>query len=187
MKTIKSLLLFIVFAVLAAGASAQSYAKGQKDLHLGIGLVNWYYGSGYSGLVPPVNASFEIGVTENIGVGALVSFSTAKYNVDWIFGDYGWRYTWLTVGGRVAYHLDILEEPKLDTYGGLMLGLYIVNATFYSDDPTINESLYNDPASGGIAYSLFAGARYKFSEKFGVYGELGYGWTLLNVGVDLKF
>ena len=185
MKTLKSVFLFLAM-VASISLNAQTYSKGQKDLHLGIGLLSFYYGSGYNRIIPPVNASFEVGITDNIGVGGFVGVSTAKYKYSIYNVDYGWRYTWLTIGARGAYHFDILNDPKIDTYVGAMLGLHIVSATFYTDNSAITGSSYSSPATSGAGWSLFGGCRYQFSEKLGVYGELGYGYSLLNVGLRLK-
>lgn len=187
MRTMKTVFLLLGL-VATISLQAQTYSKGQKDLHLGIGLLSFYYGSGYNRIIPPINASFEVGITDNIGVGGFVGVSTAKsrYNSIFFTGDYGWRYTWITVGARGAYHFDILNDPKFDTYAGAMLGVHIVRSTFYSNDPLITSSGLSPSSNGGASWSFFGGCRYQFSDKLGVYGELGYGYSLLNVGLRLK-
>lgn len=167
--------------------NAQMYQKGQQDLHLGIGIGTTLYGSGYRSLLPPLNVSYEKGITENIGVGGYLGYATARYDYDGFNNlDYHWRYTNIIVGGRAAYHYDLFKEPKLDTYGGVMIGFNISRASFHSDDPALNEGLYDAPSSGGITWSGFLGARYQFKEKLGAYAELGYGIAWLNVGLRLK-
>lgn len=169
-------------------AHAQSYAKGQLDVHAGIGLIGTFYGSGVNSLIPPINIAFETGVADNIGVGGFLGYSTARsrYNIGGT--RYGWNYNYILLGARGAYHFrDLLEmDEKWDPYGGVMLGYYIANSTFQSDDPNLNEDLYDSPVSSSIGWSLYAGTRYKLTEKIGVYGELGYGFALLNIGLHLK-
>jgi hypothetical protein len=41
-------------------------------------------------------------------------------------------------------------------------------------------------SAGGLVGSLYVGARYYFTNFFGVMGELGYGITYLNLGVVIK-
>jgi hypothetical protein len=45
---------------------------------------------------------------------------------------------------------------------------------------------YVHGSSGGVVGAWFLGARYYFSDKFAVMGELGYGITYLNLGIALK-
>ena len=40
---------------------------------------------------------------------------------------------------------------------------------------------------GGFIWSLNAGIRYRFSEHVGIFAELGYGISILNLGLNFKF
>jgi len=176
-------LLFFAFTQL----NAQVYTKGQQDLHLGVGLLSTFYGGGFRSVLPPINVSYEKGITENIGVGAYAGYASSRYNYAGYDNlNYHWTYNYILLGARGAYHYDVFKNPKLDTYGGLMLGFTIANARFHSDNPLLNESNYTSPASGGFTWSGFVGARYQFKEKLGGYAELGYGVSVLNIGLRLK-
>lgn len=167
--------------------NAQVYQKGQQDLHLGIGLGTTLYGSGYRSLIPPINVSYEKGITDNIGVGAYLGYASARYNYDGLNNlDYHWRYTNIIIGGRGAYHYDLFKEPRLDTYAGLMIGFNVSKASFHSDNSALNEDDFTAPSTGGITWSGFLGARYQFKETLGAYAELGYGVSWLNLGLRLK-
>lgn len=176
-----------IFFLASNALQAQMYKKGQQDLHLGVGIGTTLYGSGYRSILPPINISYEKGMTENIGVGGYLGYASSRYDYDG-FGnlDYHWRYSYIILGGRAAYHYDLFKNPKLDTYGGLMLGFTLARASFHSDDPTLNEDNYTSPSSGGFTWSGFLGARYQFKEKLGAYAELGYGVAWLNVGLRFK-
>jgi hypothetical protein len=167
--------------------NAQMYTKGQQDLHFGVGLGSTFYGSGYKSVLPPINVSYEKGITENIGVGGYLGYASSRYNYNG-FGDYNyhWTYNYIILGVRGAYHYDLFKNPKLDTYGGIMLGYNIARAKFHSNDPYVNESNYTASSGGGITYSGFLGARYQFKPKLGAYAELGYGVAILNLGLRLK-
>ena len=172
-----------LFLIAFTQLNAQMYSKGQQDLHLGVGL-GTFYGSGYHTVLPPLNISYEKGITENIGVGAYAGYSSSRYNYS--FSDYHWTYNYIILGARGAYHYDLFKNPKLDTYGGIMLGFTIAKAKFHSDNPLYKESDYTSPSSGGLTWSGFLGARYQFKENLGAYAELGYGVAVLNLGVRLK-
>lgn len=171
----------------ASTLQAQMYSKGQQDLHLGIGLLSTFYGGGFHSILPPINVSYEKGITDNIGVGGYLGYASARYNYYGFTNvDYYWRYNYFILGARGAYHYDLFKVPNLDTYGGLMLGFTIASSTFHSSDPTYNSSSYSSPASGGITWSGFIGARYQIKPKLGVYGEIGYGVSVLNLGLRFK-
>jgi Outer membrane protein beta-barrel domain len=167
--------------------NAQMYTKGQQDLHLGVGLGTTLYGSGYRSILPPLNVSYEKGITDNIGVGGYIGYATSRYNYDGFNDlDYNWRYTNIILGARAAYHYDLFKKPKLDTYAGAMLGFNIARARFRSDNPLLNDNDYTSPSSGGLIWSGYIGARYQFKEKLGAYAELGYGVAWLNLGLRFK-
>lgn len=167
--------------------NAQMYTTGQQDLHLGVGLGTTLYGSGYNSILPPINVSYEKGITDNIGVGGYLGFASSRYKYNGFNNlNYQWRYTYVILGARGAYHYDLFKNPKLDTYGGLMIGFTLARAKFHSDDPTLNDNDYTAPSAGGVTWSGFVGTRYQIKEKIGVYGELGYGVAWLNVGLRVK-
>lgn len=185
MKKIVMIFALACFALTQLVAQESTFKKGDKVLNLGLGIGSTLYsGSYYKTKLPPVSASLEFGVVDNVlekgsvGVGPYVGFTSAKweYNADWY-----WTYTNLIIGARGNFHYPLVN--KLDTYTGLLLGYDIVSSkehgTAYGYD-------YNASGSS-LAWSWFIGARYYFKENFAVMGELGYGIAYLNLGVALKF
>lgn len=160
-----------VLALLGTTGLAQAqdvFGKGDKMINLGLGL-----GSSFGSLsLPPISASFDYGVADNlingdngsISVGAQVGFAGSKYaNIG-------------LVGARGAFHYQFAS--KLDTYAGLMLGYNYVNwktgydASFYSYD--------------SFGYNVFIGARYFFTDKIGAFAELGYGIAYTTLGATFR-
>jgi hypothetical protein len=190
---LRSFSLMLAFVGMFFSASAQTFKSGDQHLHLGVGFVSWYYGTDYSGIVPPVTASYEIGIADldgvgTIGVGPFVGYSTSrtpKYN-DLQGGKYWWRNTYLTIAARGAFHFDIFDDERFDTYAGLVLGYTIRSYTYQTSGVVGGTSYTYDYGSGYIARNLFGGMRYKASEKLRLFGEIGYGFTLVNVGIDFK-
>jgi len=183
----KLLLMFVVvsFALTQLIAQEPTFEKGDKVLNLGIGFGSaWYTGIGYSTQIPPVSASFEIGIVDNIlekgviGVGGYFGYSSYKYTYS--FDDWGWKYTNLFIGARGNFHYPLAN--KLDTYVGLTIGVNIVSEkTFGGYTGTSFGS------NGGLKTAEFIGARYYFSDNFAAMLELGYGVAYLNLGIALKF
>ncbi len=97
--------------------------------------------------------------------------------------DYKWTYTYLVLGARAAYHLKI-KSPKIDPYGGIMLGYNIVSFK----EPSDWSSTYGSYSGGDsyLMYGFYGGARYFFNPRMAVYAELGYGFGVLNLGISYK-
>ena len=181
MKTVtRFLFLFVLAALINTVSYGQYFKEKDKVLNLGIGLGSAIYASGSSTSMPPISASFEYGIKEGvgpgvIGIGGLLGYTSAKYD---FLGGYTWKTSYTVIGVRGSYHLVDLAD-KLDAYGGLMLGYSIVSSS--GDFGTYGA------ASSGANLSIFAGARYYFSDKFAAMAELGYGFAILNLGVAIKF
>lgn len=172
------------------------------DFNLGLGLGTTFYSRaaytapGYSFTrIPTISASGEYAVTNAIGVGGYFGYTSFKwtYASSW-YNNGGWhnyvdtyKYSFFILGARGAYHFDeFIKIDKLDCYAGLMLGYNIAKATYSTTDPSRGNIAYTGASYGGFAYSVFAGARYRFTDNIGVFGELGYGISILNIGLNVK-
>ena len=183
MKKLTLLFVAVAFSLTQMVAQESTFQKGDKVLNVAVGFgSSLYSGSGYTTSVPPLSASFEIGVKDgvlekgSIGVGGLFAYAARK----WEYAGWGWKYTNVIIGARGTFHYPLVD--KLDTYTGLVLGYNIVSAT---EIGTIGSG-YAAKASG-VAYSWFVGARYYFTDSFAALGELGVGISYINIGVALKF
>jgi len=188
----KKAITFTLFAMAMSFASiAQdkaSFEKGTNLINAGIGLGDNYWGAGYgnSGLPFSLNASFEHGITEKlgigyIGIGASLGYASQKYSA---YGDLAWKSTGILIAARGSYHFAIPSEigKKLDPYAGLQLGYVIAS---YSDNYG-NEGLIGK--SGGVVVGFYAGAHYYFNPHVGVYAELGYtSFYILGLGAAFRF
>ena len=181
----KKIILFGLAVIMTANfvqAQQSAFTKGDNVVGLGIGLGgNIYSGSGwgYAGIskMPLIFANYEHCIVDNlfdakssIGIGAMAGFTSSKW------GDVRW--TDIIIGARGGFHYTFVS--KLDTYGGLMLGYDI-----RSVKSTVSSDVYKSP--NDFAWSLYVGARYYFTESIGAFAEVGYGVSILNVGVALKF
>lgn len=186
----KSLLFFLVMlSIQGFGQSLKNLvSKTPKSsstpnaiLNIGVGIGTVYgYGVGSRTVIPPIGISYEKFFTGNISAGAYLGFSSEKYS-DAFWGSSSVKTTYLIIAARGSYHFD-LGVNKLDTYAGAMLGYNRAKVSF--SDNAFNYGNFA-AASGGLAYSAFIGARYKFSDKFRGFGELGYGIAWLQLGVSL--
>ncbi|MEM1328325.1 MAG: outer membrane beta-barrel protein [Bacteroidota bacterium] len=154
-----------------------NFQQGDIDINAGVGLIRTFY-SGASTVLPPLSISGEYGINDKISVGGFMGFSTARES--WYGADY--NYSFFILGARASYHFTIWEQ--LDTYGGLMLGYNKVSVSY--DDAFGSDFIDYDVAADAMALSAYVGARYPISDKFTVYGELGYGISVLNIGASFK-
>ncbi len=177
-----------------------SFVKGSTAANLGIGLIHFgsysgllFSGTGYS-RTPLINLSVEHGIIDGVGpgvisVGAIVGYRRASYTYKDSFYNSGfkWSSSDIFLGLRGIYHYALSSNPKLDTYGGLTVGVR-VSSYGYKYDESYLGSQYNGSATYTNAFSgLFVGARYNFASNLGVFGEFGYDIALLKVGLSAKF
>ncbi|MBA4851911.1 hypothetical protein [Emticicia sp. BO119] len=158
--------------IFAENTQAQAFQKGTKNLNVGLGLG---YGVG-------LNASVDVGIHELISVGAIGAFSSRNYS--YYLAD-NFRVTYIAIGARGAVHIGkfvnealSIDDDKFDPYIGLSGGFRMVK---YNDA----YSTYYGGTSAGIFFGGYAGARYYFKDKLGVYAEAGFPYTSL--GITLKF
>lgn len=183
----KHLLLIAGAIFLFAQMSGQepTFLKGDKVLNAGLGLGSTLYsGTYYKSQIPPVSASLEIGVADEIidkgviGVGPYLGYSSYKYE----YSDWGWKYSNIIIGVRGNFHYPLLD--KLDTYTGLLLGYNVASSKEFGQSIPGYDYSYS---AGGVTWSWFVGGRYWFKETLGAMLELGYGISYLNIGIAAKF
>ena len=181
MKRVLLISILLVIAV-SLSFSQMAYNKGDQVVNLGIGLGGFAGAYGTGGVA--ITGGYEYGVNENISLGGVLGYSSSSED----FGYGSWKYTYILIAARGAYHIDLFHNPKIDTYGGIMLGYNIVSATTtwnagYSD---LFGGAYSASASY-LEYGIFIGGRYYFDPHWAVQAELGYGLGILNVGIAYKF
>jgi hypothetical protein len=179
-------LLFFVLTIAAtlsfSNANAQNAnfgGKGQIDVNAGVGLLRTIYGT-HTTTVPPISLSAEYGISDKISVGGYLAYTATKDYL-WLDDNDFARYSFTIIGARGSYHFNITD--KLDTYGGLMLGYAVASSKIESDNIYLDDFAV---AASGLALSAHVGARYNFTENMGAFAELGYGVSVLNVGVTFK-
>lgn len=177
---------FAIILMVSASTAGKSqvFQEGDKLLNIGIGLGSNLGGSGYSNTIPPISASLEYGITEDISVGGLVSYSGSSYKIPTGFGDYEFTYSYIVIGARGSYHLDVSD--KFDPYGGLLLG-YNIASVNVNEPAGYTGFPINATSAGGIILAGHVGGRYYFNEKTAAFAELGYGISFLTLGASFKF
>ncbi len=166
------------------------------------GVISSLYGSGYKTQIPPVGLDVEwLSVpTDGHGGGFSVGISAqySKWKLeDALFSWSSWggsssedAYLWSVVGGVIGSY-NYYFSPKFEVFGTVLLGYEYAKAKF-GDSKKDNEwSQYIDIddefGGGGFAYNVSAGARYHFTPGFNVRAQLGYGISIIDVGLGFRF
>ncbi|MFM9056275.1 MAG: hypothetical protein ACKOQY_06250 [Bacteroidota bacterium] len=156
----------------------QLFNEEASFYHIGLGVGSPYVYSGSSLTVPPIHGSFEIAVSDRIGVGGLIGYTASREKFG--IGSRDWSY--FILGARGAYHF--LEHEHFDAYGGLMLAYNIASSRFNLTDSNAKEP--TAPTASGIFLGAFVGGRYQFNKKLGAFAELGYNISWLSVGLSYR-
>jgi hypothetical protein len=161
------LMVGIISVSYSQSASQSAFNKGDNLLNVGIG-VNSYYSGGI-----PIGASYEKGISDVISVGGNFDYLSTKY--------FTVKFTALYFGVRGSYHLK-LNVDKFDVYGGPTIGYRSFSWSSKYEGVNLGGSYGN-----GLFVGIFIGGKYYFSEKIGVFAELGaIGSTNARLGVAFK-
>lgn len=185
-----ALSIICVFA-LSQQANAQKLEPGDIDVNLGLGFGKTYYSFSYSGYssFPAITISGDYGLTDDfgsgtIGVGPVIGYSRASYDYSGFGGDYKWVLSELILGARGTYHYEVIDN--LDTYGGAMLYMINYRYKYTGDYGSFLGSDSDVVTDTDVKISIFAGAKYYFTDNIAAFGEIGYSITWLTVGASLK-
>ena len=168
------------FLFLAGLFMAAATASAQADL--GKGNLQLNAGTGISGWGIPVYVGLDYGVTDEITVGGELSYryDTSSYAIRANFGRFGeyrsdkitYRHHTFGVFTNGNYDFNrLLRLPRqLDLYAGASLGFFFGSVT--SSEGNIK---YTGDDYSGFSLAAQTGARYFFTDNFGVNLELSGG------------
>lgn len=161
-------IVFLTFSFTTAQAQSV-FTKSSNIKQIGLGL------GGGAGLSFSLDKGFREDVGPgNLGIGGIVAFRTWGI----AFG----RQTSSIFAARLTYHphfvSELVSDDKFDAYAGFAAGIGYYSYSY-------NNDYFGDLNSNRIypVVGFFLGARYFFSEKFGAFGEVGYGANWLTVGL----
>lgn len=192
----------IIFSLLLVASNflkpQDAFKNKTTVLNLGVGLRSYYgyrlFAQGYSS-VPYLNASLDHSVYNldknfDLGIGGYLGYTSWSYKYNGFYYTKNGVYrsgfvkqTWsiFHFGFRPSVHYSFSGAP-FDLYAGLHIGYGI--SSYSSSDPDYD---YTGINYSRLYWALFAGGRYYFGKKFGMFAELGYGISMLNLGISLKF
>ncbi|MFC1785456.1 hypothetical protein ACFL0J_07515 [Candidatus Neomarinimicrobiota bacterium] len=181
MKKIMAILFIIFFASTMIFAQGALPNKGDKFVGGRIGLGSYGAGVGFGGGFEMILQEdfLNLGdIPASLGVGGSFGYSTYKSG----YYGYNWKYTNMVFLASVFYHADVLKNEKIDTYVKFSLG-YNAGKVKYEGISGVTD--YRSPTYGGVVTGSAIGARYFISPALAAVAELGYGFGILRLGLDL--
>lgn len=188
-SAILTLVAIVVMGLASTTANAQEiFGKGTQTFTAGVGL----FGTMANVKVPPLMLSYEYGVAENlingnngsIGIGVKGGYYATGTDAVGFKN----RIHSGIIGGTASFHYQFAS--KFDTYAGIFLGAYLVGASSSVGSVgglDIAATQKNSAVSAGFGWGAHLGGRYYFTPAFAVNAELGYGYSILNLGVTFRF
>jgi len=168
-------LFFVAIALFAFQTSQAQIEEGDSMITIGAGLSPTFYsGGGFKSTLPPLEASYEYGVSEKITVGGFVGYAGAEFRT----AGFGYDYTYILAGALGNYHF--VNSEKFNVYVGAKLGYLNVSAK------EVGTAFGVGAEASGILYGGQLGARYWVSESFAINAEAGYGVSAIKAGVTFK-
>jgi outer membrane protein W len=133
----------------------------------------------------PIALGFEYGVAEKIGVGLQLGYGQVKSTAK--SGSFTQSESLTSIQALVRANYHFGSSAKFDPYIGLGLGYGNFKYKYTDTDPTADPvSTFSVPGAFGFSGAL--GARYFFSEKIGIYAEVGYvTGSIAQAGLVAKF
>lgn len=163
-------------------AVSKIYSKGDKIINIGIGLFNqnsdYISGNNKKLLMPAIPLSFEYIIKDDLfngkgdlGIGGYFGYTATK--------DLYFKYSKMVLGARGYVHYALVE--KLDTYAGAFLGY---KGASLKNNPNVSSNM--EFTDKDLFVSAFAGCRYFFDDKIAGTVEIGWGISIVTIGVAIK-
>jgi len=176
-KFVLALVSVLSVGAVSAPVSAAAFNAGEFTIGGAVGL-------GYTAGSIPVSVNAEYGFNKNIGIGGLIGYYSYSSGYNLLGNDYSWKYTVIPVGVTAAWHFDI-GNPNIDLAVGLYLGYHIHSFTYTINGVTSTLGS-SAAATSGLGFGGYANARYYFNKHLAIKARAGYGFSIIDVGIDYR-
>jgi len=168
------------------------FKKGDVEIGVGVGLLSTFVSKNSKSRIIPLSMTVSYRIKQFISVGAYAGYSSTNgYQSDEsIFDEVPTtsavvRNDFYMVGGRLEGHFN---RERTDFYGGAMVSYHVSDVQKL--DPNIDRVegiIIEEGKNGGWKYSGYVGMKYMMTKHFGLFGEIGFGASLINLGLTSKF
>jgi hypothetical protein len=173
-----------------------SYAQQKKsprpndkyiNVNAGIGLFPTYLKDAGKSQIFPLSLSADYKLAKNFSIGTFVGYSVTDTDLKTMRdGSISqWRNYYFNTGVRLAAQSRDINGWNI--YGGMILGYSHTQVEMLQGEL---EKAGNDMGikerSGKMLFTGFMGARYSFSQKMGMFAEIGMGESLIKAGISYR-
>lgn len=165
------------------------FQKGQTDLFMQVGILPTYLIDKAKIVLPPVGLRAEHRFGKQYSLGVEAAHSVSQKTDFFVPTEEVREYqnTSYFFGLRNSVHCDCRRTENIDLYGGFSLGytltyIEVLNGTF--GPPEWQRDIR--PRRGSFTYSGFLGVRYACGPWLSLSGEIGFGVSLVQLGVGIK-
>ena len=189
--------LLILLALFLCSGSLQAqkkdirtFKKGQLDLDLGMGIFPTFLKDKADVDLPPVNIGGEYWFSPNFTVGLRFGHSTTNYSAtnDQLLGvENGRNYQSRYFFSGLRFGMHCTKYDHWDLYGGMTLGYHITHISRLDGEFGAYEAQHGlHQKNDHLTYYGFVGARYSCCNRISFWSELGYGVSILQLGVGYQ-
>ncbi len=158
--------------------------KGDIEFNAGIGLVSTFINVNTKNKIPPLSVTIGYRLKKHLSLGAYIGYSASEYTEIGEDGERNYvRNNFHIAGLRFEGHF---QRDRTNFYGGAMLGYTFSNISTNITDPKGVQNILIEDGQDAITYSGFIGMKHLVTERIGIFGEVGYGVSLVNLGVSYK-
>lgn len=167
------------------------FKKGDVEVGVGVGLLSTFVSGSSKSRIIPVSVMLNYRIKQFVSVGAYAGYSSTNGYQNESINDQipsegaVMRNDFYIMGGRLEGHFN---RERTDFYGGAMISYNISDVQKL--DPTIDRIegiIIEEGRQGGVKFSGYVGMKYMVTKHLGFFGEIGYGASLLNLGLTSKF
>jgi hypothetical protein len=189
-KTLLSLAFFLI-TLQFTNAQSQQFKEMKHpyfEASASIGLVPTFVKDISSSEIPPIGLTLDYRINRRFSVGIFGGYTKAMSHPDML--NDGKPMTFNTqfsmIGGRFAVHSTKFE--RWDVYGGMGINYTHSNIDVIDGDLSkLKKHKHFKTSSGKMMMSAFIGTKYAVTPKVSIFGEVGYGISLINLGVSKRF
>lgn len=188
----KDVLIFVLFAFLATASPvhSQNAVPFKGEIGIGIGPVPTFFKDRPHSVSIPVIAYADYRFSQLLSIGVFAGRSVAEAAREspssGVLMNYENRYNF--IGARFAVHTNPHRFYRWEVYGGMNAFFARSKVTGVPVDKAIR--LPNGPEikyKRQLSACGFLGARYALTKQLGVWGELGYGISIVSAGIGYRF
>lgn len=188
MRYLTTLLSVLIISISTLQAQ-EGLGKGETAFSAGFGLLSTFAADNARNLVPPVSLRAEYALSDNFTLGAFGGYSSSEGQPrQQLDGRREYFRTRLLMFGLRATAQAAPNGGPWQVYGGAQLGyslpdvdrIILEQPEPQGDAPVVVPG--PPPVRRGMMYGAFFGSNYQLTPTTAIYGELGLGISLLQLG-----